>query len=646
MLLRDRAEAISDLKPVTPAASPAGGIFGTLSATKIVKALFAVVLVQLAYWTLINPYLFNPWPTPDALPVGNAAVAKLKAPDLAALGKAEFKPVQLPWSDCCESGYRAVRMQFSLAAIPEGGLGLVSHLDADNYRLHVNGSLFIGDGEMILPFISYHGVNRATYRIPPKLLKVGTNRLDYIMVRDAGIPRFAMRMPTIGEFETIKKAYSWRNFSFTSLRAMSQAIGFAAAMLAFVLWARSERNPAIFWMAVVCLAWALRLQFHRLTYGFFQGELRIILLYVYVSVLPVALLNFANHWTGHPNRQLGRLSLAGLALVLAAVSSILWFGLLGKVKTAEQVSMAFGLIAALATIGLFIVHYARRHEHRHWEAATFAMCATLIAHDSLTSLLGLPDGEHVQRALPVLLLGFLAPFFAGNVRLFRSMSEFNQLLQTELDERTAELEAAHHREKELVRAQAHLSERQRIMRDMHDGLGSQLMSMLLAARRGVAEPATVAEGLQSVIDEMRLLIDSMDSAGESLASGFALFRDRMKGRVEGAGMAFEWRDDTQDKLPDLGPRDVLQVFRILQEAATNALKHAGGTRLSIVLSPAPAPGHALRIAISDNGAGIRQTNPRGKGMDSMAARAVGIGGTLDVQSSADGVTVNLDLPDS
>ena len=272
------------------------------------------------------------------------------------------------------------------------------------------------------------------------------------------------------------------------------------------------------------------------------------------------------------------------------------------------------------------------------------LCASLIGHDALMTLIDGHYGDHVKRALPVLLLGFVTPFFAGNVRLFRSMSEFNQLLQRQLAERTAELEQAHEREKAVVSAAAQLGERQRIMRDMHDGLGSQLMSMLLAARRGEAKPAAVAEGLQSVIDEMRLMIDSMDSVGESLGSAFAIFRERVEARIEDAGMTFAWQSSYTAQLPEYGPRTVLQVFRIMQEAVTNALKHSGGSELTVEVAPSPLPGHALRITIADNGGGLGKANPRGKGMESMAARAASLGGQIETSSSPHGVAVRLDLP--
>jgi two-component system, NarL family, sensor histidine kinase UhpB len=220
----------------------------------------------------------------------------------------------------------------------------------------------------------------------------------------------------------------------------------------------------------------------------------------------------------------------------------------------------------------------------------------------------------------------------------------NERLAADLAEREAELQKSYQEREQLLARHATETERQRIMRDMHDGLGSQLMSMLLAARRGDAEPVRVAEGLQSVIDEMRLMIDSMDSVGESLGSAFAIFRERVQPRVEQAGMRFVWQDQAKGALPHYSPRAVLQVFRIMQEAVTNALKHSGGSMLTVTLSPSPEPTFALRLTIADDGAGMSKTNPRGKGLASMAARASGIGGRLDVSAEGSGVAVLLDLP--
>lgn len=140
------------------------------------------------------------------------------------------------------------------------------------------------------------------------------------------------------------------------------------------------------------------------------------------------------------------------------------------------------------------------------------------------------------------------------------------------------------------------------------------------------------------------MIDSMDSVGESLGSALAIFRERVQSRVEAAGMQFLWNDTVTGNLPELGPRDVLQVFRIMQEAVTNALKHSGGKVLSVSLSASPDPAYAVRLAIADDGGGMGKPNPRGKGLGSMAARAAGFGGKLEITAAASGVAVLLELP--
>jgi signal transduction histidine kinase len=218
-------------------------------------------------------------------------------------------------------------------------------------------------------------------------------------------------------------------------------------------------------------------------------------------------------------------------------------------------------------------------------------------------------------------------------------------LRTRVEEREAELGIAHQREQQLVRATAHHDERRRIMRDLHDGLGSQLMAMLLAARMGDAEPKGVAEGLQSVVDEMRLMVDSMDSAGDSLASALAIFRQRITPQIQSVGVALQWEDSTDGPVEGFGPRDVLQIFRILQEAATNALKHASASEIGILISPGQNES-TIDISVSDNGRGFDVIDQAaGRGLRNMRARAKTVGGEIVVSPRANGgTTMRLTLP--
>lgn len=244
----------------------------------------------------------------------------------------------------------------------------------------------------------------------------------------------------------------------------------------------------------------------------------------------------------------------------------------------------------------------------------------------------------------LLALGVLGAMIFHQIRARRLSDDLAGELNRQLDQRTAELAQIHEREKHWVREQALGEERRRIMRDMHDGLGSQLMGMLLAARRGMAEPEKVAEGLQQVIDELRLMIDSMDSVGESLATALAGFRSRLQPRVEDAGFAFVWENRLGDDLPALRPRRTLQLFRIMQEAVTNALKHSGGDTIIIRLDRPSDESEGIEVSVIDNGPGIDGPRLGGHGLDNMKTRAAKEGGSVEFGEPGSGGVVRIVLP--
>ncbi|MFZ1741620.1 MAG: ATP-binding protein [Pontixanthobacter sp.] len=76
-------------------------------------------------------------------------------------------------------------------------------------------------------------------------------------------------------------------------------------------------------------------------------------------------------------------------------------------------------------------------------------------------------------------------------------------------------------------------------------------------------------------------------------------------------------------LPDMSPHSVLQVFRILQEALTNALKHSTGDTIAIDVYP-------HQITLSDNGTKLDEPRRGGHGRGNMKARAHAIGATLEI----------------
>lgn len=620
----------------------------TAFGTRKTGLLLTIVVVQALYWGLLSPY-FSPTKRPvDRLEQTSFEVASVSSPDWQTVAAAHFQEVEYPWSDCCEAGYRAARIRFDLDAVPANGLAEIPVIGADNYETRLNGFLIWGEGSMALPNPSYHGREyRGINRLPAGLLKVGTNELVYTLVRAEGGGEFFIARPTLGQYKPMVSYFAMTRFKLNDYISISITVGYLIAFIAMVAWWRGYREPYLFWMAVLAVAWAGMLHLDEIVYPFLSGSGTAILSAILIMVVPLAWINLVNSWGGAPVRWVRKVSIAlfGLAASLSVLSIIL--KPFADTISPDRVAFWFSLIAALAVAVLILRKLASNQgQDQIWEMALFLLCATILVRDALGEVYDLLNyGSSTDLVLPFLLVGLMAAFLARNIRLFRSQGQIAGLLQTQLDERTAQLELAHARETELVREQAHDEERRRIMRDMHDGLGSNLMSMLLAARRGIAEPETVAEGLQSVVDEMRLMIDSMDSVGESLATALATFRGRVADRVTGAGFRLDWQDGATRPLPNYSPRAVLQVFRVMQEAVTNALKHSGGDTIAITIADGASASERLAITIADNGAGtLGAGNSRGRGLDNMRSRASSIGAQITFVESACGLAVRLDLP--
>jgi hypothetical protein len=180
-----------------------------------------------------------------------------------------------------------------------------------------------------------------------------------------------------------------------------------------------------------------------------------------------------------------------------------------------------------------------------------------------------------------LVLCALVYALAGNY--FRTYDQARQRtaeLERRVQERTRELEDTHERLRALERAATLAAERERLMGDMHDGMGSQLITTLEAVERGSGDAREVAGLLRGCLDDLRLLIDSLDPPEHSLQLALGNLRYRWSRGC--ARPASRWMGSAGwPAAAGRGHRPA--VAAIVQEAVTNAVKHAGATRCGVRL---------------------------------------------------------------
>ena len=189
-------------------------------------------------------------------------------------------------------------------------------------------------------------------------------------------------------------------------------------------------------------------------------------------------------------------------------------------------------------------------------------------------------------------------------------------------------------------------ERERLMREMHDGLGGQLVSTLALVQSGGALPEDVEEGLKDAIEDLRMVIDSLSPMEGDLGALLGTLRSRMERRLAQQGLSFRWEIQDLPLLTWLGPEAAVQVLRIVQEAITNVIKHARAATITVQTGrQANRLGRGgVFVAVTDDGEGFAESSAAGRGLHNMRARASRVGGELIIQPSRRGTLVKLWIP--
>lgn len=227
-------------------------------------------------------------------------------------------------------------------------------------------------------------------------------------------------------------------------------------------------------------------------------------------------------------------------------------------------------------------------------------------------------------------------------------------LQRELKLRNYELEASLKSLKEkqaevlaLQKREVLSEERERIMRDMHDGIGGLLVSTLAILEAGETNINKIETAICAALDDLRLMIDSLDPLeGKQLTLALGMFRARIMPRLQDCGLEIEWPVTDLTETNDLGPHKVLTILRILQEAITNVIKHAQASKLIVRVRQNIHQAEAVQtiIEVKDNGIGLSGNADNGRGMKNMRHRAQSLGAEIEIIDTGDGVSLLLYLP--
>ncbi len=538
------------------------------------------------------------------------------------------------------------RIPLALNVPPDRLWGIYLPSVSMNAAVFLNGELLGHGGRFTEPVA--RNWNRPLYfSIPNGLLAPGEN-LFHVRVKGDPPVNGLLSKIYLGPASVLEPAFTQRRFVKYSLpQFIIIGLLVMSAFMAF-LWMRRRDDTLYGWFALSMLVWGVH------TFNIVVANVPVPTYWwdwaMHLTVLWLAIVAtcFIHRFLGvrRPRRERALHGYGAALTIAAAIVSAEWFYPLGV-----RVVITSALLLGAYPVVLLLVHFWRNARLDILLLMMSGMFMVVLGtHDMLAGnyLISREDGFLLHYSAPLAIALFTSILLRRFVDALNDSETLNLELEQRIEDKRRELERSYDEMRQLEQRRVLMEERERIMRDMHDGIGGHLVSTLALVEGSDASHPGVREALQLALDDLRLIIDSMDDeVGGNLHTLLAMVRERIEPRLEQAGIEMRWQLDPVPQLPQLSPQRALQIMRIVQEAITNTLKHAEARQVIVATGRTLGPQGAecVYIELRDDGKGIAAgATTTGRGLRNLHRRAALLGAQLEISSAEPGTRVRLSLP--
>lgn len=158
---------------------------------------------------------------------------------------------------------------------------------------------------------------------------------------------------------------------------------------------------------------------------------------------------------------------------------------------------------------------------------------------------------------------------------------------------------------------ARTQERQRIVQDLHDGMGLQLTGLLGLVEKDTLDLGEVQSEVRHTIEQLRTLVDGSETFDGTLAELLGHIRHRIETRLRRQSIALEWQVRGSAEWVDtaIDPIAALNLQHLMFELCTNVLKHSGARTVTVICEVGVRAGDLTRfhVCFEDDGRQPRGT---------------------------------------
>lgn len=354
-------------------------------------------------------------------------------------------------------------------------------------------------------------------------------------------------------------------------------------------------------------------------------------------------------------------SVTSMGMGLVLVSMAAWASVFIRVRYPLATAIAGGVLSLIGVTYLLLLigayQCAVRWPRHQWRVAAVSSALVLLfaVRESLTTWGGAllytasepQESGFTGTVTPFIIAILSLALVAGLVAFRRTSADAAHSRALAADEQR--------RSEELGDQVARQAERERIARDLHDGLGHRLSSAALTlgaieaqVSAGVTpDPAhtrIAREQVHAALEDVRGVVGGLrsDIGSASLTPASIRLVGALVGDLRRAGHRLEAyvMVEGADTVPD---RVDAAAYRILQESLTNAIKHAPGQVISVTFDAAPTRGIRIRVSNPMGTAGAPAAGGR-NGILGIRERAAAVGGTAWIGPHEGAFLVDVTLP--
>lgn len=567
-------------------------------------------------------------------------------------GLTQVEPLRLPYhwdrQQTGRPGVASFELPFVLDRVPEVPWGIFIARIGTSFEIQLNGELLQVSGSLTRSDGGDYAKVPRFIAVPAKLLRPGDNLLQIRIRADTG-RRAGLSPLVLGPASTVRgelfaDAYASRFTGSVLLSAFSMVVG----VTAFALWLTQpatsagggERREGMYlWAAVAEFCWALRVGDGAIANPPLPWVAWGMLMTACYSGWAASAMLFCHHVAGWHRKASMRWMWRAMAVMVLGSVAATWLSLSRGEPRWLTGWLSIEIVGIALYIGGFVLATVKRPNRARVLLSSVAVLAVLIGvRDWLVIRVSNSYGDTTWIRYTSVLFGIA--LLAIVVSRFRAASEqARDLLATlsaKVADRERELALTYGRLEQAAREQATILERQRILRDMHDGVGTHISSAIRQLQAGEGSQPELLRTLRDSLDQLKLTIDSIHLPDGDVGALLAALRYRLEPRFDASGIALEWAVDELVPIERLDAQAMRHLQFLLFEAISNVLQHAQATVLRI---EAAMLGTAVRLSVIDDGRGYDVARaPR-----SLHERAQAMGVRLVLESRPGRTVVQLDM---